>query len=134
MISVLNYKDFRRGSIMGFFDLRYHGLTIKGCRLMTGASGFWMALPQKEGTDKEGNTAYFDQMFLSRPEMDHVRRLVVAELEAQGHIKHSKADRPKPAAAQNQPPLPGQPPRFVHPDTGEDYSEYVTTEADDIPF
>ena len=127
MIGVLNYKPFQRGSILGFFDLRYHGLTIKGCRLMTGKNGYWMAFPQKEDTDKDGKTQYFDQVYLTKPEAEHVRRLVVAELEAQGVIQNSKpAERKKPAP---------QPPNgFRHPGTGEDLSEHYTQSNDVLPW
>ena len=124
MIGVLNYKPFQRGSIVGFFDLRYHGLIIKGCRLMTGQNGYWMAFPQKEGTDKDGKAQYFDQMYLTKPEADYVRRLVVAELEAQGVIQHAKpAERPKRPAN-----------GFRHPDTGEDFSDYMPPPDDDLPY
>ena len=129
MIGVLNYKPFQRGSIVGFFDLRYHGLVVKGCRLMNGQNGYWMAFPQKEGTDKDGKTQYFDQMYLAKPEAEHVRRLVVAELEAQGVIQHAKpAERPNPS------PQPSN--GFRHPDTGEDLSQHYTNPGDDdsIPF
>jgi hypothetical protein len=68
MISVLNYKPFQRGSILGFFDLHYHWLVVKGCRLLIGQNGYWTAFPQKEGTDKDGKTQYFDQMYLTKPE------------------------------------------------------------------
>ena len=98
MIGVLNYKPFQRGSILGFFDLRYHGLTIKGCRLMTGANGFWFSFPQREGKDEAGNVKYFDIIYMTKPEAEHARRLVVAELEVQGVIQHAKpVERPKPS-------------------------------------
>jgi DNA-binding cell septation regulator SpoVG len=126
MVSVLNFKPFQRGSIVGFFDLRYHGLTIKGCRLMNGQKGYWMAFPQKEGTDKDGKTQYFDQMYLTKPEADYVRRLVVAKLEAQGHIDHVK----QPAQPHQQRPVKG----FRHPDTGEDLSDYMPPPDDHIPY
>jgi len=125
MIGVLNYKLFQRGSVLGFFDLRYHGLVIKGCRLMIGQNGYWMAFPQKEGTDKDGKTQYYDQMYLNKPEADHVRRLIVAELEAQGFIEHAtkQAQRPKPQPSNG----------FRHPDTGEDLSDYMPP-PDNIPY
>ena len=83
MIGVLNYKPFQQGSILGFFDLRYHGLVIKGCRLMTGQNGLWFSFPQKEGGDGEGGTKYFDIIYITAPEREHIRRVVVAELEEQ---------------------------------------------------
>jgi DNA-binding cell septation regulator SpoVG len=126
MIGVLNYKPFQRGSILGFFDLRYHGLVIKGCRLMNGQNGYWLSFPQREGDDGNGGTKYFDQMYLSAPERDHVWRLVVAELEAQGHIQHTKQpSQPKQQRSTN---------GFRHPDTGEDLSDYIPPPDDDIPY
>ena len=48
MISILNFKPFTRGSLLGFFTLRYHGLSIQNCRLMSGKDGgpAWFAFPQ----------------------------------------------------------------------------------------
>ena len=86
MVSALNFKPMDRGALRGFFDLRYHGLTIKGCRLMDGSNGRWVALPQIK-TEVGGETKWFDQMFLSPLEMEHVRKLAIADLESQGHIK-----------------------------------------------
>ena len=79
MISVLNFKPYEHGSIKGFFDLRYHGLTIKGARLMAGPNGLWVSLPQRKG-EQDGETKYFDQLFLTRPEAEHIRGLVMADL------------------------------------------------------
>ena len=64
MISVLNFKPFGKGSIKGFFDLRYHGLTIKGCRLMNGNGDLWFSFPQVKG-EADGETKWFDQMYLT---------------------------------------------------------------------
>lgn len=49
MVSALNFKAFSKGTLVGFFDLQFHSLTVKGCRLMDGKNGLWVALPQKEG-------------------------------------------------------------------------------------
>ena len=51
MISVLNFKPYENGHIRGFFDLRYHGLTIKSCRLMAGNNGLWFSFPQVKGEE-----------------------------------------------------------------------------------
>ena len=85
-IRALNFKPFDRGSMRGFFDLAYGGLTIKGCRLMSGNNGLWVAFPQQKG-EQDGETKWFDQMFLTKPEAEHVRRLVIADLQAQGHLE-----------------------------------------------
>ena len=122
MISVLNWKPYDKGSMQGFFDLRYHGLTVKGCRLMSGNNGLWFCFPQvKEELD--GETKYYDQIFLATPERDHVRRLIILDLQAQGHLERSKpATRPKQRATHRTP-------------EGEDLSEHYTDGADrDIPF
>jgi DNA-binding cell septation regulator SpoVG len=128
MISVLNWKEFDRGAIKGFFDLRYHGLTIKGCRLMDGGNGLWFAFPQKQG-EQEGEVKYFDQMFLTSPERDHVRRLVIADLTLQGHLSASP-DSPVESGCNRQ--LSSQP-RHRTPE-GEELTEHYTTHEDEIPF
>jgi DNA-binding cell septation regulator SpoVG len=118
MISALNFKAYEKGALRGFFDLRYYGLTIKGCRLMTGNTGLWIALPQQKG-ERDGQVEYFDQMFLTPPEREHVRRLAVADLEAQGHIV---SKQPAPAQQHHRTP------------EGEDLSQHYTPAGDDIPF
>ena len=109
MISVLNWKEYDRGSMRGFFDLRYHGLSIKGCRLMQGNDGLWFSFPQVKG-EQDGETKYFDQMFLSSLERDHVRKLILLDLQQQGHIdgqKPKQAPRPKQAPEDLSQHLPG---------------------------
>jgi len=69
MISALNFNPLKKGILRGFFDLRYHGLTIKGVRLMAGKKGLWIALPQRE-INKDGERAWVDQLYLTAPEMD----------------------------------------------------------------
>jgi hypothetical protein len=123
VISVLNFKKFDRGSILGFFDLRYHGLTIKGCRLMAGNNGGspWFSFPMLRG-EQDGKTKYLDQMFVTVPEREHVRALVLAELESQGHFQRSK-----PAQSNGR--------RSDRTPEGEDLSEFYTAGQDDnIPF
>ena len=120
MISVLNYKPFDKGSIIGFFDMRYHGLTVKGCKLLEGNDGLWFSFPQLKST-QDGETKYFDQMFLTPLEREHVRKLVLIDLVQQGHIEReeSRSQRPR---AQHQSP------------EGEDLSEHYTEPGGDIPF
>ena len=126
MISVLNFKAFDRGSMRGFFDLRYHGLTIKGCRLMNGTNGLWFSFPQIKA-EENGETKYYDQMFLTSLEREHVRKLVLIDLEQQGYIDRPKS-KPKPtkrrsSTAQHKTP------------EGENLDEYYTPpDEDDIPF
>jgi DNA-binding cell septation regulator SpoVG len=126
-VSALNFKSFDRGAMRGFFDLRYHGLTIKGCRLMSSNNGLWVALPQKEA-EQDGERKYFDQMFLTPPEADHVRKIVIADLMSQGHIE-------RPAAKQRSAGNPSTRGSHRTPE-GEDVSDYYTPPGTDdgIPF
>jgi DNA-binding cell septation regulator SpoVG len=120
MISALNFKAYEKGALRGFFDLRYHGLTIKGCRLMDGTNGLWIAFPQRQG-EKDGEVQYFDLMYLTPPERDHVRRLAVADLKAQGHIQPETAQAAP--AKQNHRTF-----------EGENLGQHYTQQDDDIPF
>jgi hypothetical protein len=49
MTGVLNHKAFKRGGILGFFVLRYHGLVVKDCRLMNSQNGYWMSIGKNGG-------------------------------------------------------------------------------------
>ena len=125
MVSALNFKPYDKGAMRGFLDLRYHGLTIKGVRLMSGNHGLWLAFPQQKG-EQDGETKWFDQMFLTKPEAEHVRRLVIADLQAQGRL-----EAPTNGNGGN-----GQRPVRMTPE-GEDVSEYYPKPTDDdgdIPF
>lgn len=129
MVSALNYYKFDKGSVKGFFDLRYHGMTVKSCRLMHGQNGYWIGLPSDK-VEKDGATKYVDRVELTRSEADHIRRLVIADLEAQGHIAHQGHQAPTRQATKQ--PAAGAP-RYVTPD-GEDLSDCCTVPGDDIPF
>ena len=122
-VAALNFKKYDKGTMRGFLDLRYHGLTIKGVRLMSGNNGLWLAFPQQKG-EQDGETKWFDQIFLTKPEAEHVRRLVLADLQAQGHLEApARGNRGD-----------GQRPTHTTPE-GEDVSEYYSNGADDdIPF
>ena len=123
-VAALNFKKFEKGAMRGFLDLRYHGLTIKGVRLMSGNNGLWLALPQQKG-ELDGETKWFDQMFLTKPEAEHVRRLVLADLQAQGHLEATATDNGKSSQQ--------RPPHSSH--DGEDLSGHYTHGSDDdIPF
>ncbi len=137
MISALNFKSYDKGALRGFFDLRYHGLTIKGCRLMNGNNGLWIAFPQCQG-QKDGEVKYFDQVYLAAPEMDHIRKLAIADLKAQGHFRAENRrrapQRPDVRASTQGDEADRQ--RRITPE-GEDLSAYYsppTDEDNDIPF
>jgi hypothetical protein len=125
MIAVLNYKPFDRGSIKGFFDLRYHGLTIKSCRLLNGNHGLWFSFPQIKA-EEDGETKYFDQMFLTTLEREHICKLVLMDLQQQGLIE---GDKPYPQSNSGQHST-GQ---HLTPE-GENLDDYYRQGADDIPF
>lgn len=122
----LNFKSYNKGPLRGFFDLRYGGLTIKGCRLMEGNDGLWFAFPSQR-EEENGETRYRDFLYLTPPERAHLTRLVIAELESQGHIE---GQRPRGGPSRNNSPAR----RWVSPE-GEDLSEYYSQGAgDDVPF
>ena len=133
MIATLNFKPYDKGALRGFFDLRYHGLSIKNCHLMHSEGGLWISLPQQEGKDADGNRKWYDILYLTPPEAAHVRRLVIADLQAQGHVaatvnqhqgtrKASRQDRKQPTKRTPE---------------GEDLTAHYTPANDphgDIPF
>ncbi|BBO88187.1 hypothetical protein [Desulfosarcina ovata] len=133
-VSALNFKPYDRGAMRGFFDLRYYGLTVRGCRLMSGNNGLWIALPQKEAM-QDGERKYFDQMYLTAPEMEHVRRMVLADLQAQGHLDHGHRDGGGQGGNHQHHNRPAKQGGGHRTPEGEDVSQYYTQPGDDgIPF
>jgi hypothetical protein len=82
----MNFKERRIGKMIGIFDLIYHGLAVRGCHMMTGSAGYWFSFPQIECNDLNGEKHYFDFLYLTPPEHEHVSNLVKKELQAQGFI------------------------------------------------
>ena len=80
------------------------------------ACGF--SFPQVKG-EQEGETKYFDQMFLTPLEREHICKLVLIDLAQQGHIEreNSQSQQPKHQSPQ-----------------GEDLSGNYTEPGGDIPF
>ncbi len=60
---------------------------------MDGNNGLWFSFPQVKGA-QDGETKYFDQLFLTALEREHVRNLVLLDLQSQGHIDQPKQERP----------------------------------------
>ena len=90
---------------------------------MDGNNGLWFSFPQVKG-DQDGETKYFDQMFLTPLEREHVRNLVISDLQSQGHIERPKQQRPKSNSSTKKTSLPS-----------EDLSEHYTSATqDDIPW
>jgi len=57
--------------------------------LMDGKNGLWFSFPQIKG-EEGGEIKYFDHMFLTPLEREHVRKLVLLDLQQQGHLEQSK--------------------------------------------
>jgi hypothetical protein len=120
-IRVMNFKPYDRGSLLGFFTLGYGGFSIQNCKLMAGNNGgpAWFAFPQIKG-EQDGEVKYFDILHLSNPEREAARALILAELQAQGHIKGRAA--------------PKQPRQNRTPE-GENLDQYYSSaDEDDIGF
>ena len=93
-VRVLNFKSYPKGAMLGFFDLGYGGMVIKGCRLLSGNNGYWIAYPSRKG-EKDGEVKYFDHVYLARPESDHVCAMVVAELQMSGELQSAGQQLPR---------------------------------------
>ena len=61
---------------------------------MDGNNGWWFSFPQVKG-EQDGETKYFDQMFLTPPEREHVRALIMAQLQVEGHLNGSQQPQQK---------------------------------------
>jgi len=131
MVLALNFKEYRKGSMLGFLDVEFNGMTIRGVRLMTGKSGGrWLAFPQRE-TGKGKERQWHDIVEMTRAMAEHVRRLVIADLEAQGHLSVEN----KPAPRRTQPARQSKRPTRRSPE-GEDMTEYYDPpdRHSDIPY
>ena len=121
MIRALNFKSYEKGSMRGFFDLGYGGLVVKGCRLMDGKNGLWLAMPSKQ-IKKDGETIYLDIVEMAKSDAEQVRKTILSDLRQQGHLD-GKAQNPRPARSYQRPEQ-------------EDLSEYYPQGGgdEDIPF
>ena len=63
---------------------------------MNGNNGLWLAFPQRKG-EQDGETKWFDQVYFTKPEAEHVRRLVITDLQRQGHIQAKASAQQRPA-------------------------------------
>ena len=57
---------------------------------MDGDNGLWFAFPQIKD-EENGEASYFEQMFLTSPERGHIRKLVLLDLQQQGHIENESS-------------------------------------------
>jgi hypothetical protein len=127
MIEAMNFKVYRSGNMLGFFDLKYHGLAVRGCRLMTGPNGYWFSFPQKVYRDRNGEKRYSDFLYLTRPEHERISNLVKLELQAQGFINEQNQQHQQPQKKNFHT-------RHSSTETGGIPPEHIVREDDDIPF
>ena len=98
-VAALQFKKFEKGALCGFLAIRYHGLTIRDCRLMENkGGGFWVALPQKEVTI-DGERKWVDLLQLGRDEQDFLNRQVVGQLRQRGDLPGGRQQGPRATAA-----------------------------------
>ncbi len=130
MIHALNFKEYRKGSMVGFLDLRIGIVLIKGCRLMESGNGYWLALPSRQ-VEKDGETKWTDIIEVTKSEAEHVRKMAIADLEAQGCLERpAKQSRPTGNDDSRQRRAPRQQNQHFTPE-GEDLSEYYPQGDDD---
>jgi len=102
-IEVMKFKEYRSGSLIGFFDLWVPkmGLEIFGCSMHKKGAQTWINLPSREWKDDSGETKYLSIMRLRNEE--HFKAFKKAALDAAlqycsvNNINLSGA--PQPAAA-----------------------------------
>lgn len=125
MISVLNFKEYRKGSMLGFLDLQISILTVRGAKLMAGRddSDMWVALPRLPSTDGEGDRKWHEIIHVTAPVREHIRQAVILDLQQQGHL-----DSEQPAQQPAKQPAGTKPPS-----NNQDLSEHMP-QQDDIPF
>lgn len=96
---------------------------------MNGNNGLWFSFPQLK-TEEGGETKYYDQMFLTAPEREHVRTFIVTQLSSEGYIDEPQQG-PGQQQKQNFKARKGGPQTFKN----QDLSEHYTPQQDDgIPF
>ena len=83
--SLLNFKRFESGALVGFFDFAVNGIVITGCKAFkrTGDHGedrVWFAWPAEKSQDKEGNDHWREIVTASEPVMRHLQSMVRGQL------------------------------------------------------
>ena len=56
---------------------------------MNGNKGLWFCFPQIKA-EENSEVTYYDQMFLTSLEREHIRKLVLLDLQQQGHLEQSE--------------------------------------------
>lgn len=80
-INVVRATKFENdGKLTVFFDMTVNGVTIYGCRFLTGSKGDFVAFPQRKGGDKYYNVAWVK---LSDADVNTIEAQIRSALEVQ---------------------------------------------------
>lgn len=69
-------------NLLGFATVTINNVTVSGIKVMNGKSGIWTSFPSNAGTDKDGNTTYYQNVWLSYGSKDENRIAYDAVTEA----------------------------------------------------
>ena len=58
------------GKVKAFFDVvSSDGFTMKGFKLIDGINGLFVSVPSRQGTDDQGNTKYYDNIWIESKDL-----------------------------------------------------------------
>lgn len=60
-------------NLLGFATVTINNVTISGIKVMKGKSGIWTSFPSTAGTDKDGNTVYYPNIWFNYGSKDENR-------------------------------------------------------------
>lgn len=69
-------------NLLGFATVTINNVTVSGIKVMNGKSGIWTSFPSNAGTDKDGNTIYYQNVWFSYGSKDENRIAYDAVTEA----------------------------------------------------
>tara|TARA_B110000014_G_C20067002_1_gene556140 strand:+ start:305 stop:748 length:444 start_codon:yes stop_codon:yes gene_type:complete len=68
------------GKVKAFFDVvSSDGFTMKGFKLVDGINGLFVSVPSRQGTDDQGNTKYYDNIWIESKDLRQNLHDVVIE-------------------------------------------------------
>ena len=72
---ILNWKNFSKGALVGFFDLVIaNGMILVDCKLFAKGDARWVGWPNRKTTGKDGTDVYIPYVkFISRDHADRMR-------------------------------------------------------------
>ena len=85
---ILNWKNFSKGALVGFFDLVIaNGMILVDCKLFAKGDARWVGWPNRKTTGKDGTDVYIPYVkFISRDHADRMRDRVLAALDADSEV------------------------------------------------